>query len=55
MAYSSINEYEVRGTNNIEHCPKMLHVADATNNYVQYCIQNITSATPWVKLVGLHV
>ena len=31
MADSSINEYEARGTN-IVHCPRVLHVADATNN-----------------------
>ena len=24
---------------------------DSANNYAQYCIQNIASATPWVKFV----
>ena len=59
MAYSSINEYEARGTNNLVYCSRMLHVADetqrdATNNYVQYCIQNIISATPKLVHVSNH-
>ena len=30
MAYSSVNEYEALGTNNIAYCSRTLHVADAT-------------------------
>ena len=55
----SINEYEARGTNNIEYCPRMLHVADATQpGMLPITMYNIasktlgpTSATPCVKLV----
>ena len=33
-----------------ECCTLNMQPGDATNNHVQYCIQNVTSATPWVKL-----
>ena len=34
-----------------EGCTLQMQPRDATSNYVQYYFQNITSETPWVKLV----
>ena len=49
MTYSTINEYEARGTNNIVYCPRMLHIADATQGMQPIAMYNIASKSLQVQ------